>query len=59
MFDSAGAANNMANSEINPLVRKFDPQVASGEAGPDEVEVRKDFPESWIYEDLNDLGLVA
>lgn len=32
---------------------------ASGGNIPQAVKIRKEFPESWIYDDFDDVGLVA
>lgn len=48
----------MAPAEIRPLIRKFDFKASAESSTPLEAKIRKDFPENWIYEDFNNIGLV-
>lgn len=52
------SASNMAAPGINSLVQKADFGESLAQAGSSEVKIRKEFPESWIYDDFNDLGFV-
>lgn len=48
----------MAAPGINSFVQKADFGASSGGASSSEVKIRKEFPESWIYENFNDFGFV-
>lgn len=45
------------NAVIN--YRKTSVNEALGGVGQHELKIRKEFPESWIFEDLDNLGLVT
>jgi hypothetical protein len=49
----AGPRPNVLNFRSNAA------EFSGAGANLPEIKVRKEFPESWIYEDFNDLGLVA
>lgn len=51
MAADGGAAIN------NNMLRRVDAALP-GVLKPDPIKVRKDFPESWIYETLEDFGSV-
>lgn len=48
----------MALPEEHLEIQRFKNNEASGGASQEEVKVRKDFPESWIFEVFDDLRFV-
>jgi hypothetical protein len=51
--------DGMAASGI--MFRRFDavaPQASGSAPAQPEIAIRKDFPECWIFDDLEDSGLV-
>lgn len=58
--DEASDSMAAAGSGIRPAISlRKDMKESSAGASPVEATIRKNFPESWIYDDFDDLGLVA